>query len=97
MPLVLAGTVEGTVFAFHLQQQEQPWNGTSHDDQGDSDEEGGGRGDGGVPGGASRAQVLRPDGKGGKAELGVLLMKFEHTRKSIEGVCCSQEQVCRVA
>ncbi|CAM9286449.1 unnamed protein product [Scytosiphon promiscuus] len=92
-PLVLAGTVEGTVFAFHLRHRE-PSNETNHDSEGSSDEGGVGGGvGGGVPGEAGpRAQVLRSDATAGKMELGVLLMKFEHTRKSIEGVCCSQEQ-----
>ncbi|CAM9837402.1 unnamed protein product [Pylaiella littoralis] len=95
VPIVLAGTAEGTVFAFHLQDEESS--------PSSSEREGEVGGDGGGGGGGSRktgegteaenAQVLRSGGTAvGKTELGVVLMKFEHTRQLIQGVCCSQEQ-----
>lgn len=77
VPLVLAGTAEGTVFAFPLR---QPLSDAADGGATDNDR--------GVLG------VSAVSGVGvGKAQLGLVLMKFEHTRKSIKGVSCSREQV----
>lgn len=74
VPLVLAGTVEGTVFAFAV-----------YEPPGDAfppSVTGGGRG------------VSTPSGVGvGKAGLGRVLMKFEHTRRRIHNISCSRYQV----
>lgn len=96
VPVVLAGTAEGTVFAFHLQEDESSTSSTSTSErEGESsfNGDGGGGGNAGEGRETGSAQVSRADGTVGKTELGVVLMKFEHTRQSIQGVCCSQEQV----
>lgn len=74
---MLAGTTEGTVFAFRLRDPSNTGEGT--------------------PGTDSRTEsdvwnsVSHP--ADGHAELGVVVMKFQHTRRSIERVSCSREQV----
>lgn len=74
---MLAGTTEGTVFAFRLR------------DPSISGE--------GPPGTDKRTEtdalnsVANPTD--GQTELGVVVMKFQHTRKAIERVSCSREQV----
>lgn len=108
VPLVLAGTKGGTVFAFHLQEQHHASSQRQRYLDNDLDSHGHGAngggdgfaaaaaaggapaGEGGVP---TRTQIPRSDGTADQTELGAVLMKFEHTRGSIEGVCSSEEQV----
>lgn len=76
-PLVLAGTSEGTVFAFRLRHPSSIGGGTPGTD--DSTER------------SVRNYASHPGD--GQTELGVVVMKFQHTRRSIERVSCSREQV----
>lgn len=80
LPLVLAGTSEGTVFAFKLREHPPNMEG------------------GGEPGGTGNDaktdvwnNVSRPADR--QTELGMVVMKFQHTRKSIDRLSCSREQV----
>lgn len=89
------------MFAFHLQHQHHYDEDSNNDSNSNSDSIGGGRGGdfcvgGDGAGGAGSGSVLVPrsDGAAGKTELGVVLMKFEHTREPIDAVSCSREQVC---
>lgn len=84
VPIVLAGTVEGTVFAFHLLQAQERSHQRGREAEDDRPTVGGG-------GGGSAASGR--DDPVGRTELGTVLMKFEHTSEPIEGVCYSQEQV----
>lgn len=88
LPLVLAGTSEGTVFAFQLEHQ-SPFSNSERDGEGEIGGGGGGVGANGTAG----VLVQRSDGTTGKTELGVVLMKFEHTRDPIDAVSCSREEV----
>ncbi|CAN0466427.1 unnamed protein product, partial [Ectocarpus sp. 8 AP-2014] len=90
VPLVLAGTAEGTVFAFHLLQAQEPSD--RRDREAEDDRPTVGYGDRGGRGGSVASGRERPDNAVGRTELGAVLMKFEHTSEPIEGVCCSQEQ-----
>ncbi|CAM9540129.1 unnamed protein product [Ectocarpus sp. 4 AP-2014] len=90
VPIVLAGTVEGTVFAFHLLRAQEPSD--RRDGEAEDDRPAVGYGDRGGRGGNAASGRERPDDAVGRTELGAVLMKFEHTSEPIEGVCCSQEQ-----
>lgn len=73
-PLVLAGTAEGTVFAFAVSDPSR---------------------DGfpqGVAGGGKGFSTMSGVSVG-KAGLGRVLMKFEHTRRCIDSISCSRYQV----
>lgn len=74
VPLVLAGTAEGTVFAFAL--SDPPKDGCPQD----------------VTGGGKGFSIMSGVGVG-KAGLGRVLMKFEHTRRCIDSISCSRYQV----
>lgn len=87
------------MFAFHLKEHECSTSTTSTTSEREGESSfngGGGIGNAGEGREAGSAQVSRADGAVGKTELGVVLMKFEHTRQPILGVCCSQEQVYTV-
>lgn len=74
---MLAGTTEGTVFAFRLRDPSVSRGGTPDTDN---------RTERDVQNGVSHPTD-------GRTELGVVVMKFQHTRKAIERVSCSREQV----
>lgn len=74
VPLVLAGTAEGTVFAFAVSDPSR------------------GAGPQGVAGGGKGFSTMSGVGVG-KAGLGRVLMKFEHTRRCMDNISCSRYQV----